>query len=513
MMEKSVHSRRPTVNEVNEFLETASDFENPLELIREALSNSYDARAENVEIQIDELSDGRTRIRIKDDGVGMDADGLASFFDLGNSNKSNSIGYKGHGTKIYYKSDSVTVETVKDGSHYHAEMEQPWKRLNNHQLPEYQYQISPADEASFTKIEIVGFRSGDSFSSRKITYNRLDHYINWKTIGGSLAHRFDEDAHEMTISLELDDSLDRTQGTLSQSSRFKFPPKRTDFETTSDVDNLCKHYPKKILTVNVDGKEVQIEVVGFVAGKAAREELPTHGRHSSQFGVWLAKDHIKVERVNDVIGSDHEPSRFFFVANCQALELSANRETIRNKSDSVYSAVKAELRRFITRVTENEWYREYTEARRAAQQVRASASQSESIANRKQQLSLDGHKVPSNPPEVIASLAIYNETADSDIRVVDYEPGADANAILTVGEKLEAATLVVNLHEIFESELTVSELERIVCWSLGDLDVLCETARKGYFGHSIDFVTRGDQTSLVVDGEEVPIVELRSSLY
>jgi len=64
----------------------------------------------------------------------------------------------------------------------------------------------------------------------------------------------------------------------------------------------------------------------MVGGKDARNELPTYGKHSAQFGVWLAKDHIKVERVNDTISHDNEFLHFFFIANCQDLELSANRE-------------------------------------------------------------------------------------------------------------------------------------------------------------------------------------------
>jgi len=49
----------------------------------------------------------------------------------------------------------------------------------------------------------------------------------------------------------------------------------------------------------------------MVGGKDARNELPTYGKHSAQFGVWLAKDHIKVERVNDTISHDNEFLHFF----------------------------------------------------------------------------------------------------------------------------------------------------------------------------------------------------------
>ena len=69
--------KTPQVNEVNEFIEIASDFEDPLEVIREALSNSYDAEATWVDIEIKQDDEGRNTLIIKDDGHGMDEQDLA----------------------------------------------------------------------------------------------------------------------------------------------------------------------------------------------------------------------------------------------------------------------------------------------------------------------------------------------------------------------------------------------------------------------------------------------------
>lgn len=55
----------------------------------------------------------------------MDEEDLSSFFNLGNSNKDDAISYKGHGTKIYYKSDYIWVETMKDGTRIESEMDDP----------------------------------------------------------------------------------------------------------------------------------------------------------------------------------------------------------------------------------------------------------------------------------------------------------------------------------------------------------------------------------------------------
>lgn len=98
---------RPKVDETQEFIEIANDFSNPLDLVREAISNSFDAAARKIEVLfsvVQESGEKILQIELKDDGEGMDREGLQSFFDLGNSlrrNDSEAIGEKGHGTKVY----------------------------------------------------------------------------------------------------------------------------------------------------------------------------------------------------------------------------------------------------------------------------------------------------------------------------------------------------------------------------------------------------------------------------
>ena len=93
---------KPKVDETQEFIEIANNFSNPLEIVREAISNSYDAKASQIKISFDvvsEYGESILKIVIEDNGAGMDKDGLQSFFDLGNSlrrNDPSSIGEKGH---------------------------------------------------------------------------------------------------------------------------------------------------------------------------------------------------------------------------------------------------------------------------------------------------------------------------------------------------------------------------------------------------------------------------------
>lgn len=109
---------KPQANSEAEFLEIASDFGNPLEILREAISNSVDARATriNIAFTVEDIDGAPTLvIAIEDDGRGMSRQLLTrDFWGLGFSNSrddKDKIGEKGHGTKIFLRSEEVYVLT------------------------------------------------------------------------------------------------------------------------------------------------------------------------------------------------------------------------------------------------------------------------------------------------------------------------------------------------------------------------------------------------------------------
>jgi hypothetical protein len=160
----------PAVDAVREFLEIAGDFTNPLEIVREAVSNSIDARASEITIEFSakkELGTYVVQALIEDNGQGMSAEELQAFFDLGNSPKRDNpalIGEKGHGTKVYFNCSSIRVETSKDGVSLSAEMQQPYASLHNGTLP----------EATVTRTDTPGPRLGTKILIKGVEHETLE---------------------------------------------------------------------------------------------------------------------------------------------------------------------------------------------------------------------------------------------------------------------------------------------------------------------------------------------------
>ena len=193
-METKEITIEPKVDSAQEFIEIALDFSNPLDLVREAISNAFDAEADNIVLEfsvIQEYGEKVLKIEIEDNGTGMDEKGLASFFDLGNSLRrgdENSIGEKGHGTKVFFNSRKIEVITVKDEKKYHAVMNEPSRELFERRIPKVKVTIDDDETApSGTSICIWGYNNN---RRDKFTHDQLKDYILWFTKFGSIEREF-----------------------------------------------------------------------------------------------------------------------------------------------------------------------------------------------------------------------------------------------------------------------------------------------------------------------------------
>jgi len=194
-------SIEPKVNAEAEFLEILNDFGNPLEILREGVSNAIDAHATWIEISFEVVEiDGNNRLVIIlfDNGDGMTREILErDFWGLGYSpsrQRADTIGEKGHGTKIYLRSERVEAETQSSEGAYFSVCDRPLSALSQGQL--HQPQIKSVDrllEHTGTRIKIIGYN--DNERSRFIQ-NVVRDYLLWFTKIGSIERIFSSSSLE-----------------------------------------------------------------------------------------------------------------------------------------------------------------------------------------------------------------------------------------------------------------------------------------------------------------------------
>ena len=352
----------PRVNEAREFLEIAKDFKDPKEIIREALSNSWDAGASEVSIKFDLVritgtQKNKIMVEIIDDGQGMSSEAregiesseIEGFFNLGDSLKSHgSIGSKGHGTKIYYKSHGIEVETWKSGKHVSAQTEvNPWDALNKGKVPSYRYQETDDDSRKGTRIRI------DSFQAKQKEFKSLDtltEYVQWYTVLGAFGRYF---GNPKSMSLKLKPA--DTYAPITIPFGFEFPDEQLDF--TQGTENSCKIFGPETINCGEteDGKTIEVNIVGALLGESLRDIVPHTYSH---MGIWLSKDFIRIERDNkiieDVFRGQYYYRALLLFANCQHFDLTANRNDIRTDQEEYDLAISG-IKEFCQKIKDDDF--------------------------------------------------------------------------------------------------------------------------------------------------------------
>jgi len=362
---------RPRVNEAKEFLEIAKDFKDPKEIIREALSNSWDAGASKATLKFSLVPIQGTRrkkivVEITDDGSGMSGESridvgsseIEGFFNLGDSaKKEGSIGSKGHGSKIFYKSLGIKVETWSSGRKILAETEvPPWDTLQKGIVPTYRYEKSDDTSGKGTRIYIDGFQAKQKdFAS----LDALIQYLQWYTVLGSFGQYFNS-PRKMDVELKPTGS----QFPVTLSYGFKFPEEQVDLN--KGTDTICKIFRPESIDCGKteDGKKVVVDVVGALLGEEHRSIVPHTYSH---MGLWLCKDYIRIERSNELLESVFKGQYYYrsmlIFANCQQFDLTANRNNIRSDQDEYDMAING-IKGFCSRLWKNDFVNSYFAAKK-----------------------------------------------------------------------------------------------------------------------------------------------------
>ena len=370
----------PTVHATQEFLEIARDFANPLDIVREGISNAYDAKAKEIIIKFDVIQkydEPVLRITIADDGEGMTLAGLQAFFDLGNSTRRDLksedptlIGEKGHGTKIFFNSDQVDVTTTDGQSVFHATMEKPFVDLHKGNIPKVRVQVTPYDNKfKGTKVVILGYNRNrrDMF-----THGQLKDHIQWFTKHGSIEKQLKGlSGDEPILSLSGVD----WEGEEGEEIPFghPFPDESSPVEELFEEHTVDapQYFVKKWIRKGSlpDYPEIKYELVFAVEGDRAKrlsnQMLRGRGRVAKpgsyqvqeRYGLWLTKDYIPIQRKNEWVTSrGSEFTKFHAFLNCQALKLTANRGSIENTPAEVIDALGKVARSLFNEIAEsNDW--------------------------------------------------------------------------------------------------------------------------------------------------------------
>jgi len=350
-------SFEPKVNAAREFIEIATDFSNPLDLVREAISNSFDAKSSQMTISFDvikEVGERVLRVVLEDNGTGMNEEGIHSFFDLGNSthrDDDEAIGEKGHGTKVYFNSSNIQVITCSNGLRITAEMQNPFRKLFDEEVPEVTITREHTSDPDGTKIVIKGYNHNrcDLF-----THERLKDHIIWFTKVGSVEKQFGLNDHsDFVLRLK---GLDR-ESTEVIPFGHPFPAvsesvsKLFDKHLADAPRHFCSRMVKQMkLRQHPD---ISIDAVFFVEGNRVKQEYnPMIRRRGYQapdgsytvqerYGIWLCKDYIPVQSVNDWVSvKGREYTRLHAFVNCQELRLTANRGSINNTPSEILTDVR-----------------------------------------------------------------------------------------------------------------------------------------------------------------------------
>jgi hypothetical protein len=144
----------------------------PLDLLRELLSNAGAKEVQATEIRINYYVNQHGHVfEIADDGCGMNYTGhkqvpgrLDRFLGLGLSaivgEKSDEFSWKGLGSKLAYQSHKVEIETYRAGDSevFKAEVNDPWGTIDRNKAPKPRiYRFPPeSGQHSGTKITVVG---------------------------------------------------------------------------------------------------------------------------------------------------------------------------------------------------------------------------------------------------------------------------------------------------------------------------------------------------------------------
>lgn len=526
----------PAVSDFSIFREVASNISNPLEIIREAISNSDDANASKINICIDRNLNGQLTISIEDNGDGMNVDGIHRFFNLGFSDKStNKIGEKGVGTKIFYKSEAIHIETHdKQGNLYIADMLNPWDKLQKNIVPEYVIQELESDGKRGTKVVITSYKadSPENF----FNLESIKDYIQWFTIGGSFRNIFANRVNvkkqinniDIVPQIIIEDRINEKSELISGIHQFEEPNENIRLYNSTDrlytSDDYARTFGPYIRETNIKGEYVSVQIYGTVSGVNAKRKicsLNTEQEYKSRFGLYLCKDFIPCVKMDELLDTD-DYYHYHIVANSQNFKLTSDRNNISNIDDIKVKWVIDQINQVINKEIKPIANREYfMMKKKEEEQKKLNEKCSKTKRNIKQvvkspRIGIEGlgmAKVPKNELETallfasILSNLEYKQYIPMIKCILSYsdKTSTDMVCLSNEGENI-LVEIELKLKNFLNHNHPIETVDYIVCWKV-DLE---ENRIYKMDNHSCIFVNSKERKYLMFDEKELEVVELKS---
>jgi hypothetical protein len=497
----SIPERSPKVIAAHEFLEITRDFTDPKDVLREAISNSLDWHANQIYIKVTE---DRTHpeeelvIEIKDDGIGITEDRLKSFFDLGNSipgppGSRPQIGNKGHGTKTYYNSRRIEVDTKVTNTTIHAVMTDPLQKLMTNEIPTYRYALThETNEHTGTAIRILHYNM--SKNKRDFGHRILKDYVRWKTKFGSVEKEFGVRDYErkmlMLQGLGRNDFEQIPFGHVFPAENCNIEHfRRTHQENWSE--QFCKRwiFPHHEIIGN-PGKF--IDMVFYVEGDEAKRSYNDmirtrrpfdYGMYKveDRYGLWVCKDYIPIKRYNEWLGLGKRlETKYHAFVNCQDFRLTANRGDVGNTPPDLLTSIAETVRQiFENDIIRSNTYQEYDDAVRYEEQYQTAQQETKDFDRRRRRAlsknvcNFEGLELI-EPAMEMGVVALFNLVRSRHpeifpFNIIDYDTKRGYDALVSRRDPRDLTRDTMFFLE-FKYKLdenfnhAFSHLEAIVCW-------------------------------------------------
>lgn len=528
----------PSVKDISLYKEIARNIVNPLELPREAISNAIDAEAKIIMIDVFRNETGKFCISISDDGYGMDTTDIGTFFNLGDSKKDiRSIGEKGLGTKIFFKSESITVISQKDNlKRIIAKMEKPWEKLILGDIPSYTLEeFDNVVGKNGTTVIIEGYLINNP--EKYFNFETLKDYILWFTACGSFKSIFatfpelNTYVKNMQIAprVFINDRILGIKKEIAGGHQFHLPQENPIEDSEEKIYkksvNYCRHFGPYHKSTNIEGEYVSFQMYGTISGINCRKKICKLRQSETikgRFGIYLAKDFIPIIKRTGLM-TDPNYHHFHILVNSQNFELTADRNNISNEDDAKVKWILASVKKIIEADIMPSAYKTYFKMRRQEECLKQIAEKNYNLNKRIERLEsisdlkLEGipiKKVPDNEGQVaLLLIALLSSEYKKYIRYIDnigqYSHQSTTDLICyDKNEKLLLVEIELKLSNIFRHEHPYETFDCIVCW---DIDIEVNEKRRLIDGIELKLINEKQQWMLKYGTNKViPIIELSS---